>query len=41
VAADGSRATVDTALVDPVGPDDELLVHAGVALVALTEAAEA
>ncbi len=36
-AADGSRATIDTALVDPVGPGAELLVHAGVALVTLRE----
>jgi hydrogenase maturation factor len=36
-AGDGSRATIDTALVDPVGPGAELLVHAGVALVTLTE----
>jgi hydrogenase maturation factor len=36
-AADGSRATIDTALVDPVGPGAELLVHAGVALVTLAE----
>jgi hydrogenase maturation factor len=35
-AADGTRTTVDTALIDSVGPGDELLVHAGVALVALT-----
>jgi hydrogenase maturation factor len=36
-AADGSLARIDTALVDPVGPGAELLVHAGVALVTLTE----
>ena len=39
--ADGTRTTVDTALVDPVGPGAELLVHAGVALVALGEGAPA
>lgn len=32
----GARSTVEIALVDPVpGPGDELLVHAGVALVRL------
>jgi hydrogenase maturation factor len=31
----GAHHTVETALVEPVGPGDELLVHAGVALVAL------
>lgn len=40
-AGDGTRATVDTALVDPVGPGVDLLVHAGVALVTLTERATA
>jgi hydrogenase maturation factor len=37
LCADGQGAhhTVETALVEPVGPGDELLVHAGVALVAL------
>jgi len=34
-AADGSRSTVEIALVEPVGPGDRLLVHAGVALVGL------
>jgi hydrogenase maturation factor len=38
-ADDGTRTTVDTALVDPVGPGAELLVHAGVALVTLSERA--
>jgi hydrogenase maturation factor len=33
--ADGRRHTVETALVAPLGPDDEVLVHAGVALVLL------
>jgi hydrogenase maturation factor len=32
---EGARHTVETALVEPVAPGDELLVHAGVALVAL------
>jgi hydrogenase maturation factor len=40
-AGDGTRTAVDTALVDPVGPGAELLVHAGVALVTLTEKATA
>ena len=31
----GARHTVETALVAPVAPGDEVLVHAGVALVAL------
>ena len=31
----GAHHTVETALVAPVAPGDELLVHAGVALVAL------
>jgi hydrogenase maturation factor len=34
-ADDGSRSTVEIALVEPVGPGDRLLVHAGVALVEL------
>jgi hydrogenase maturation factor len=38
-AVDGTRTAVDTALVDRVGPGAELLVHAGVALVALNEGA--
>ena len=33
--ADGARHTVETALVAPVDPDDDVLVHAGVALVRL------
>jgi hydrogenase expression/formation protein HypC len=41
LAADGTRNTVDTALVDLVGPGDELLVHAGVALVTLPDGATA
>jgi hydrogenase maturation factor len=36
--AAGARVTVETALVEPVEPGDELLVHAGTAI-ALTEAA--
>ena len=35
----GDRATVEIALVDPVGTGDSLLVHAGVALVRLEPAA--
>jgi hydrogenase maturation factor len=31
-AEDGTRSTVETALVDPVGPGELLLVHAGTAL---------
>ncbi|MEA2419052.1 MAG: hydrogenase expression/formation protein HypC [Thermoleophilaceae bacterium] len=34
-AEDGSKSTVETALVAPVAPGDRLLVHAGVALVGL------
>ena len=36
---DGDRATVEIALVEPVGTGDSLLVHAGVALVRLEPAA--
>ena len=36
---DGGRATVETALVDPVAPGDVLLVHAGTALTRLEPAA--
>lgn len=32
---DGRRHTVETELVNPVSPGDSVLVHAGVALVAL------
>jgi hydrogenase maturation factor len=32
---DGSKITVEIALVEPVAPDDRVLVHAGVALVRL------
>ncbi len=32
---DGSKSTVEIALVEPVAPDDRVLVHAGVALVRL------
>jgi hydrogenase maturation factor len=35
---DGSRATVETALVEPVAPGDRLLVHAGTALARLDPA---
>ncbi len=35
---DGTRETVETALVEPVVPGDRLLVHAGTALVRLEEA---
>ncbi len=31
-AADGARASVETALVEPVSPGDHLLVHAGTAI---------
>ncbi len=34
-ADDGSKGTVEIALVEPVAPGDRLLVHAGVALVGL------
>jgi hydrogenase maturation factor len=34
-AADGSKSTVEIALVAPVATGDRLLVHAGVALVEL------
>jgi hydrogenase maturation factor len=34
-ADDGSKNTVEIALVEPVVPGDRLLVHAGVALVGL------
>jgi hypothetical protein len=33
--ADGSRLTVEVALVEPVRPQDKLLVHAGTALARL------
>ncbi len=32
---DGERSTVETALVEPVGPGDRLLVHAGTAIARL------
>ena len=32
---DGSKGTVEIALVEPVAPGDRVLVHAGVALVGL------
>jgi hydrogenase maturation factor len=34
-AEDGSRSTVEIALVEPIARGDRLLVHAGVALVGL------
>jgi hydrogenase assembly chaperone HypC/HupF len=36
---DGEHQTVETALVETVAPGDELLVHAGVALLRLETAA--
>lgn len=36
---DDRRETVETALVGPVGPGDELLVHAGTAIARVGEAA--
>ena len=36
---DGARASVETALVEPVAPGDTLLVHAGTALARLERAA--
>jgi hydrogenase expression/formation protein HypC len=36
---DGSRETVETALVEPVAPGDTLLVHAGTALAHLESVA--
>jgi hydrogenase maturation factor len=35
---DGARATVETALVEPVRPGDRLLVHAGTAITRLVAA---
>jgi hydrogenase maturation factor len=32
---DGETTTVDTTLVEPIGPGERVLVHAGVALVKL------
>jgi hydrogenase maturation factor len=32
---DGARASVETALIDPVAPGDRLLVHAGTAIARL------
>jgi hydrogenase maturation factor len=37
--ADGTRATVEIALIDAVAPADTLLVHAGTALTRLQDAA--
>jgi len=36
--ADGTRTTVEIALIDLVAPDDKLLVHAGTALARLESA---
>jgi hydrogenase maturation factor len=33
--AEGTRATVETALVEPVAPTQRVLVHAGVAIASL------
>jgi hydrogenase maturation factor len=38
-AADGTRASVEVALVGPVGAGDALLVHAGTALTRMEPAA--
>ncbi|MDQ6775671.1 MAG: HypC/HybG/HupF family hydrogenase formation chaperone [Actinomycetota bacterium] len=35
---DGGRHTVETALVEPVSPGDQILVHAGTAIAALSGA---
>ena len=35
----GTKSTVEIALVDPVSPDDTLLVHAGTAIAAVAKAA--
>lgn len=40
VDSDGVRSTVEIALVDPVLPGDELLVHAGTAIAVLASAGE-
>jgi len=36
----GERHTVETALVEPVGPGDRILVHAGTAIAALALSAD-
>jgi hydrogenase maturation factor len=36
IGEDGSKATVETALVEPVALGDQLLVHAGTAIAALS-----
>jgi hydrogenase maturation factor len=38
-AGDGRRSSVETALVDPVRPGDQVLVHAGTAIAHLGTAA--
>ena len=35
----GTKSTVEIALVDPVAPDDTLLVHAGTAIAAVAKEA--
>ena len=39
VDANGTRSTVETALVEPVARGDRLLVHAGTAIAGLTPGA--
>ena len=39
VDANGTRSTVETALVEPVARGDRLLVHAGTAIAGLTRGA--
>jgi hydrogenase maturation factor len=39
-APDGARATVETALVEPVVPGEGLLVHAGTAIARLGQAGD-
>ena len=39
-APDGARATVETALVEPVVPGQRLLVHAGTAIARLAQAGD-
>jgi hydrogenase maturation factor len=36
---EGARSSVETALVEPVAPGDELLVHAGTAIALVAHAA--
>ncbi len=37
--ADGQRTTIEIALIDPVGPGDGLLAHAGTAIALLPDEA--